>query len=125
MPSPLPPSDPIDLFAKAELNDWLATQDAEARVAWALRELPAEHALSTSFGAQSAVALHMVSRQHPGIPVILVDTGYLFPETYRFADELIERLVRHYGVSVARDDLNLPLWQLLPMLNERRKQRRS
>ena len=28
----------------------------------------------------------------PGIPVILIDTGYLFPETYRFVDELDERL---------------------------------
>ena len=36
--------------------------------------------------------LHLVTRCHPEIPVILIDTGYLFPETYRFADELAERL---------------------------------
>jgi phosphoadenosine phosphosulfate reductase len=28
----------------------------------------------------------------PDIPVIFIDTGYLFPETYRFADELTRRL---------------------------------
>jgi phosphoadenosine phosphosulfate reductase len=77
---------------RAELNRWLATQAAEDRVAWALAELDGEHALSTSFGVQSAVALHMVTRQRPDLPIILVDTGYLFPETYRFADELTRRL---------------------------------
>ena len=28
----------------------------------------------------------------PKIPVIFIDTGYLFPETYRFAEALTERL---------------------------------
>ncbi|MDG2525764.1 phosphoadenylyl-sulfate reductase [Stenotrophomonas sp. HITSZ_GD] len=74
------------------LNARLARCSAQERVAWALANGPAEAALSSSFGAQSAVALHMLSRQKPDIPVILIDTGYLFPETYRFADELTERL---------------------------------
>ena len=38
------------------------------------------------------MSLHLVSRAAPSIPVILVDTGYLFPETYRFVDELVLRL---------------------------------
>ncbi len=41
---------------------------------------------------QSAVLLHMVTHQWPEIPVVMVDTRYLFPETYRFADALTERL---------------------------------
>jgi phosphoadenosine phosphosulfate reductase len=48
--------------------------------------------MSTSFGVQSAVMLHLVTRVVPGIPVLFVDTGYLFPETYRFAQDLTERL---------------------------------
>lgn len=75
-----------------ELNAWLETRNAEQRVEWALASGQQGHALSSSFGAQSAVALHLLTRQQPDIPVILVDTGYLFPETYRFADELVERL---------------------------------
>jgi phosphoadenosine phosphosulfate reductase len=75
-----------------ELNAWLETRTAEQRVEWALANGHEGHALSSSFGAQSAVALHLLTRQKPDIPVILVDTGYLFPETYRFADELVERL---------------------------------
>ena len=76
----------------AELNAWLETQTAEQRVEWALAHSPGNHVLSSSFGAQSAVSLHLLSAQKPDIPVILVDTGYLFPETYRFADELTEKL---------------------------------
>lgn len=90
------PTDPVTAAesprALAELNAWLATQSAQQRVAWALENTAGEHALSSSFGAQSAVSLHMVTRQAPRIPVIVVDTGYLFPETYRFIDELGERL---------------------------------
>lgn len=78
--------------ALAEVNARLARLDAEARVAWALEHVPGEHVLSSSFGAQAAVSLHMVTRQRAWIPVVLIDTGYLFPETYRFVDELSERL---------------------------------
>lgn len=76
----------------AELNAQLENMSAEQRAAWALEHSPGHHALSSSFGAQSAVTLHLLSQQKPDIPVILVDTGYLFPETYRFADELHARL---------------------------------
>lgn len=48
-------------------------------------------AASTSFGIQSAVMLDLISRNAPEIPVVFVDTGFLFPETYRYAEELVER----------------------------------
>jgi len=76
----------------ATLDARLEAMDAAARVRWALQHTPGTHVLSSSFGAQSAVTLHLLSREQPDIPVILIDTGYLFPETYRFADELTERL---------------------------------
>jgi phosphoadenosine phosphosulfate reductase len=78
--------------ARADLSRWLERQRAEARVEWALAQLPGVHALSSSFGAQAAVSLHLVTRASPRIPVVLVDTGALFPETYRFIDELRARL---------------------------------
>ena len=49
-------------------------------------------ALATSFGAESAVLLHMVARVDPATPVLFVDTGKLFGETLRFRDELAVRL---------------------------------
>ncbi len=78
--------------ARAELNKWLAVRSAEDRLQWALETLPGEHVLSSSFGAQAAVSLHMATRRRADLPVVVIDTGYLFPETYRFIDELTERL---------------------------------
>jgi phosphoadenosine phosphosulfate reductase len=83
-----------------EANAELERMDAASRVRWALAHLPGAHALSSSFGAQAAVSLHMVASAAPSIPVILIDTGYLFPETYRFIDELLLRL-----------ELNLKVYQ--------------
>jgi phosphoadenosine phosphosulfate reductase len=88
--------------ALRELNAWLAGLAAERRVEWALESLSGAHALSSSFGAQSAVALHLATRVRPDLPVILVDTGHLFPETHRFVDELTQRL--RLNLHVARPD---------------------
>lgn len=82
--------------------------DAAARVRWALGNLPGAPVLSSSFGIQSAVLLHLVTRECPGIPVILVDTGYLFPETYRFVEELTARLDLNLKVYRAHRS---PSWQ--------------
>lgn len=76
----------------AEISAKLETVSAEERVRWALEHFQPEIMLSSSFGAQSAVSLHMVTQQWPEIPVVLIDTGYLFPETYTFIDQLTERL---------------------------------
>lgn len=80
------------VMALAEVNTQLEAFSAQERVLWALENLPGEAVLSSSFGIQAAVSLHLVSQAKPGIPVILTDTGYLFPETYRFIDELTEKL---------------------------------
>lgn len=86
----------------------LASMSAGARVAWALETLPGEHIVSSSFGAQAAVMLHMLVSQKPDIPVVVIDTGYLFPETYRFIDELTDRL--DLNLQVFRAALS-PAWQ--------------
>ncbi len=88
-------------------NQWLASQGVDTRVAWALDTLPETHVLSSSFGAQSAVSLHLITRHRPGIQVLLVDTGFLFPETYRFIDELVQRL--SLNLHVTRPELS-PAW---------------
>ncbi|CAG9000010.1 MAG: Phosphoadenosine phosphosulfate reductase [Candidatus Celerinatantimonas neptuna] len=73
-------------------NAQLEQLSAQERIHWALKELPKGHVLSSSFGIQSAVLLHMVTRIRPDIPVVLIDTGYLFDETYHFIDQLSEKL---------------------------------
>ena len=80
------------------VNERLEGKSAEARVAWSLERLPGQHLLSSSFGIQAALMLHLVTRIEPGIPVVFVDTGHLFPETYRFVDELADRLALNLKV---------------------------
>jgi len=95
----------------AHIESWnrrLAGLDAAGRVACAFDRLPGNHVLSSSFGAQAAVSLHLLTRAHPDIPVILLDTGYLFPETYAFIDELTDRLRLNLHVYRARRS---PAWQ--------------
>lgn len=83
-------------------NNHFRLLSARERVEWALENLPRTHVLSSSFGAQAAVSLHMVTRLDPGIPVVFIDTGYLFPETYRFVEELTKRLDLNLQVYSAR-----------------------
>lgn len=94
--------------ALAHGNRRLANAPAQQRVEWALEHLPGNPVLTSSFGAQATVSLHLVTQFAPEIPVILVDTGYLFPETYRFADELTEKL--NLNLKVYRSELS-PAWQ--------------
>lgn len=89
-------------------NARLDRLDAEARIAWARDQLPSALALSSSFGVQAAVMLHLTNQVIPRIPVILIDTGYLFPETYRFIDDLTTRL--DLNLRVYRSDSS-PAWQ--------------
>ena len=89
-------------------NEWLEQQPAAIRIEWALENLPRDHVVSSSFGIQSAVMLHMMTQQMPDIPVLLFDTGYLFPETYRFVDELTERL--KLNLNVFRSEMSTA-WQ--------------
>lgn len=95
-------------LALAEVNGKLEKLSAEQRVEWALENLPGEFALSSSFGIQAALCLHLVTQQQPDIPVILTDTGYLFPETYQFIDALTEQLSLNLRVFRAEQT---PAWQ--------------
>ena len=82
-------------FVEASLASWnarIADMSVEERVEFALERLPGAHILSSSFGAQSAVSLHLMSAAREDIPVVFIDTGYLFDETHAFAAELTERL---------------------------------
>jgi len=92
----------------AELNRAIEHLSVGQRMERAFELLPGEHVLTSSFGAQSAVMLHLVNLVLPGVPVVLLDTGYLFPETYGFIDELTERL--NLNLKVFRAESS-PAWQ--------------
>jgi len=97
-----------DQAALPVINQRLEKLGAAERIRWALEFLPGSHVVSSSFGVQAAVMLHLVTREMPGIPVILVDTGYLFPQTYAFVDELTVLL--ELNLKVYRPALS-PAWQ--------------
>ncbi len=78
--------------ALRDVNALLETKTAIDRVKWAVDNLEMELVLSSSFGIQSAVCLHLVTQVKADTPIILTDTGYLFPETYQFIDKLTEEL---------------------------------
>lgn len=75
-----------------EINADLETKTPQDRIRWGLDNLPHNFMLSSSFGVQAAVMLHMVTQQYPDIPVVVTDTGYMFPETYEFIELLTQRL---------------------------------
>ena len=104
------PNDPVpgDAAELGRVNAAFAQLTGPQRVEYALELLPGNHVMSSSFGAQAAVMLHLVTAVSPSIPVILIDTGYLFPETYRFVDELTARL--SLNLKVMRSDVS-PAWQ--------------
>jgi phosphoadenosine phosphosulfate reductase len=77
----------------AELSARFGAEHADSVLRAAIMRLfPGKIALVSSFGADSAVLLHMVSQIDPATPVVLVDTGHLFKETLAHRDALVARL---------------------------------
>ncbi|MGB3403488.1 MAG: phosphoadenylyl-sulfate reductase [Microcoleaceae cyanobacterium] len=109
-----PASPQLDLD---RVNQELADVTATELVQWAAETFTDGLVMSTSFGIQSAVMLHLVTQVVPDIPVIWIDTGYLPAETYVFADGLTERLnlnlkVYQSAISPARmEALQGRLWE--------------
>jgi phosphoadenosine phosphosulfate reductase len=62
------------------------------RLAWALDTWGDELLFTSSFGAGSGVLLHLWSELAPRRPVVFLDTGFLFPETLAYKDDLARRL---------------------------------
>ena len=96
--------------------------DALGRLRWAAEVFGDGMVMTTSFGIQSAVMLHMVSElaTREGMapmPVLWVDTGYMPPETYRYVEQLRDRLtldlrVVQSDISPARmEALHGKLWE--------------
>lgn len=74
------------------VNQQLTHANAVEIVEWAANTFGDGLVMSSSFGIQAAVMLHLVTEVVPDIPVIWVDTGYLPAETYQFTEDLTQRL---------------------------------
>lgn len=70
------------------LSSDLAGLSAGERIRHLYERLGDRIMATTSFGIQAAVTLHLIHEHAPKIPVVFIDTGFLFPETYRYMEEL-------------------------------------
>ena len=68
------------------------TKTSEDIIRWAVGEFGSDITMSTSFGAESAVLLHLVTQVKPDIPVLFTNTGFHFKETLDHRDYLVQRL---------------------------------
>ncbi len=82
-----------DYTAASRVEERFVALDARALLRLSIQDLyPGRIALVSSFGADSAVLLHMVSSVDKATPVVFVDTGHLFAETLAYRDELVDLL---------------------------------
>jgi len=80
----------------ADAASCLRTRTPADVLAWTLAEFPGRAMLSVSFGGGGLVLAHLLSKIDPSVPVIFLDTGLHFPETYAFKQQFAER----YGLRV-------------------------
>ena len=94
--------------ATGAASDALASLDTQAFLARLLsQQTPfGELAVVSSFGAESAVLLHLVATLNPETRVVFLDTGFHFPETLAYRDELIARLGLQRAQTIGIDPLS-------------------
>jgi phosphoadenosine phosphosulfate reductase len=107
-----------DLPSAEELDQALRNQSPAAVIAAALQTVGRERlALVSSFGTESAALLKVMADVDPAIPVIFLDTGWLFEETLAYRDTLIATLglrdvrsIKPLEETLSREDPNRELW---------------
>jgi phosphoadenosine phosphosulfate reductase len=108
----------VAVASAAELDRSLREASPHDVVTTALRLVGREQlALVSSFGTESAALLKVMADVDPAIPVIFLDTGWLFAETLAYRDTLIEKLalrdvrtVKPLEQQLARQDAAGELW---------------
>jgi phosphoadenosine phosphosulfate reductase len=107
-----------DLPSAEELDRAVRGGSPAEVIAAALRIVGREKlALVSSFGTESAALLKVMSDVDPAIPVIFLDTGWLFEETLAYRDQLIAELglrdvrsVKPAEEALSREDPQGDLW---------------
>ena len=89
---------PMPNMSSGELKVWGESFEAKQPqevVAAAIERYAPKIVLACSFGAEDVVLVDMVHRINPSVPLLYLDTDFLFPETYATRDRVIER----YGLQ--------------------------
>jgi phosphoadenosine phosphosulfate reductase len=114
----LPERTARDLPRAAELDRALRDASPAEVIATALQTVGREQlAVVSSFGTESAALLKVMADVDPAIPVIFLDTGWLFEETLAYRDSLIAKLglsdvrsIKPLEETLSRQDGNRELW---------------
>jgi phosphoadenosine phosphosulfate reductase len=98
------PSEVLNQLDLPALNEMFATVDPARIIEWTIAQFGEQIVMSSSFGADSAVLLHQVYSIKPGVRIIFVNTGYLFPETHAYMEQLRLRLNLNVWIYRTRND---------------------
>jgi phosphoadenosine phosphosulfate reductase len=96
---------PLDVTDLTKISDELETAHPSAILGWAAETFGDTLAVVTSFQPTGIVTLHMLADIAPRTPVLTLDTGLLFPETYELMDELEQRF--HLNLIRVRPEQNV------------------
>ena len=97
-----------DAGALGVLASRINALDTQRLLRFSIEDLfPGKIALVSSFGADSAVLLHMAAQIDKSLPVLFLETGVLFPETLAYRDRLIALLDLRNVISIAPSSARL------------------
>ena len=82
------PEAPLDL---APLNERFETSTPAEILAWTTSTFAPDAVLTMSFQHEGVAIAHMLREVAPETPILFIDTGYHFPETLAYRDELVAR----------------------------------
>ena len=105
------------MLSVQEINEYSSefeTGTPQQIIEWAARSFSASIAMSSSFQTQSIPLLYMATRIIPGLPVLFIDTGYHFWDTFMFR----ERIEHEWGLNIV-DLRRTPHWDLFVRQNAR------
>lgn len=74
---------------------------------WATEQFAPDVILTCSFQHDGVVLAHMLHEIAPWVPVVFLDTGFHFPETLAYKDEIVRRFglnLREIRSSISRDE---------------------
>ncbi len=81
-------ADQLDLDV---LNPAFEKMDAVKIIDWSYRQFGDDLVMTSSFGDQAVALIHLATQIKPDIRIIFVDTGYLFPETHLYMEQVRQR----------------------------------
>lgn len=73
-----------------KINEQFEKQKPVEIIQWAVKEFSPSFAMTSSFGPESGVLLHMASQVDKNIPVLFLETGFHFPETIEYKNQLVK-----------------------------------